>query len=411
MGRAAGVPLCLMNRPFRLRPSLVELCVPILSRQPGILDLLASLPADICTQVIAKLPLDLPLLPCSQFILDKDYWKRRALLKWKTCDPSRHGHSWKQLFFECNLAEALENYDPTLEDGTILMKLMETSEPFVRSLEIRQLPSRLSMCIVFKLLGRQLITLKLEYGWRNAGMLYEPDRFGMKVSDCLAFSASICLASALTVLDLSCNLLDDEKIKILLEGMTLNPGLLQLSLCHNRIGDLGVAEISKFLMFEKCVLTGLNLGDNYLSSQGAKDVAEALKTNTVLNCLNLGYNNKVGDEGGRAIFDALQSNTVLQGLSLISCGLGEEAAASLGRLISSSSSSLLYLDVSANPSIGTKGGATLQASMESGKPPLYFDVEMCGVGEEIEQFIANAMTTKNEKDVRPSLLRNSIFQI
>lgn len=43
-------------------------------------------------------------------------------------------------------------------------------------------------------------------------MLYEPDKFGMKVSDCLAFSASLSLATALTVLDLSCNLLDDKKV-------------------------------------------------------------------------------------------------------------------------------------------------------------------------------------------------------
>ncbi|MCO5571088.1 hypothetical protein L7F22_024820 [Adiantum nelumboides] len=233
----------------------------------------------------------------------------------------------------------------------------------------------------------------------------------MKVSDCLAFSASLSLATVLTVLDLSCNLLDDEKITILLEGMTLNPGLLRLSVCHNRIGDLGVAEIARFLMSEKCVLTGLNLGDNYFSSQGAKDVAEALKSNTKLNCLNVGYNSKVGDEGGRAIFDALQSNTVLQGLSLISCGLGEEAAAALGRLISNSHSSLLYLDVSGNSSIGIKGGATLQSSMELGRPPLYFDMQMCGVGEELELNFAKAVTTNNDMDVRPSVLNNNIFQI
>lgn len=52
---------------------------------------------------------------------------------------------------------------------------------------------------------------------------------------------------------------------------------------------------------------------------GAKDLAEALKSNAVLSSLNLGYNNKLGDEGGRAIFDALQSNTSLQvGVNFIS---------------------------------------------------------------------------------------------
>ncbi|KAH7298575.1 hypothetical protein KP509_25G050000 [Ceratopteris richardii] len=235
--RAAVSHLCLMNRPFHLRPSLVELCVPILSKQPDILTLLASLPPAICSQVISKLPLDLPLLPCSQFIHDEEYWKKRALLKWKKCDTSNHGRSWKQLFFECNLADALENFDPTLEDWSGLKELMETSKRFVHNLEIHQLPSRIGACMIFEVLGRQLSSLKLEYGWKNAGMLYDPDKFGMKVSDCLAFSASLYFATTLTNLDLSCNHLDDDKVKILLKGMMSHPCLLRLNLCHNRVGD------------------------------------------------------------------------------------------------------------------------------------------------------------------------------
>ncbi|KAH7298576.1 hypothetical protein KP509_25G050000 [Ceratopteris richardii] len=364
--RAAVSHLCLMNRPFHLRPSLVELCVPILSKQPDILTLLASLPPAICSQVISKLPLDLPLLPCSQFIHDEEYWKKRALLKWKKCDTSNHGRSWKQLFFECNLADALE---------------------------------------------KQLSSLKLEYGWKNAGMLYDPDKFGMKVSDCLAFSASLYFATTLTNLDLSCNHLDDDKVKILLKGMMSHPCLLRLNLCHNRVGDVGVAVISKFLVTEKCILTDLSLGDNYFTSQGGKDLAEALKTNTLLSCLNLGYNRKIGDEGGRAILDGLQSNSSLQGLSLASCGLGEESMISLGKAISSSRSGLLYLDVSANPSIGVKAGAALQESIESGKPPLYLDLQSCGLGEEAEQMIANAIIKKYDKGIRPSLLQNNIFRL
>lgn len=41
-------------------------------------------------------------------IADEDYWQRRACARWKNCDTSAHGRSWKQLFFERNLQEALE---------------------------------------------------------------------------------------------------------------------------------------------------------------------------------------------------------------------------------------------------------------------------------------------------------------
>ena len=59
---------------------------------------------------------------------------------------------------------------------------------------------------------RQLTSLKLEYGWRKAKMNYHPEKFGMKISDCLAFSSSLSISTTLTDLDLSFNLLDDEKV-------------------------------------------------------------------------------------------------------------------------------------------------------------------------------------------------------
>lgn len=45
-----------------------------------------------------------------QLIEEEDYWKRRASEKWRNCDIACHGDSWKQLFFERNLNEFLEEY-------------------------------------------------------------------------------------------------------------------------------------------------------------------------------------------------------------------------------------------------------------------------------------------------------------
>ena len=45
-----------------------------------------------------------------QLIEEEDYWKRRASERWRNCDISCHGESWKQLFFERNLDEFLEEY-------------------------------------------------------------------------------------------------------------------------------------------------------------------------------------------------------------------------------------------------------------------------------------------------------------
>ena len=39
---------------------------------------------------------------------DEAYWRRRATARWRNCDTVQHGRSWKQLFMERHLQEALE---------------------------------------------------------------------------------------------------------------------------------------------------------------------------------------------------------------------------------------------------------------------------------------------------------------
>ena len=59
------------------------------------------------------LSLDLPLELVGTLIDDESYWKRRACLRWKSCDVIPHGRSWKQLYFERHL-EAWASTRPLL---------------------------------------------------------------------------------------------------------------------------------------------------------------------------------------------------------------------------------------------------------------------------------------------------------
>ena len=59
----------------------------------------------------------------------------------------------------------------------------------------------------------------------------------------------------------------------------------------------------------------LYLGNNNISDEGAKALAEALKVNTALQELDLDFN-KISDEGAKALAEALQVNTALQELWL-----------------------------------------------------------------------------------------------
>jgi hypothetical protein len=88
-----------------------------------------------------------PPPPPPQLIKDEDYWWRRACSRWKNCEAASHGHSWKQLFFERYLQEALEGWGGG--DVVQLRRLMAFSRRFVQSLHVRQLPSHLDLQLLF----------------------------------------------------------------------------------------------------------------------------------------------------------------------------------------------------------------------------------------------------------------------
>lgn len=75
---------------------------------------LPKVPNAYHTQIVQQLPLDLPLELAGQAIRDEAYWKRRSQARWTNCDALKHGGSYKQLFFERNLQDTLEECAPRL---------------------------------------------------------------------------------------------------------------------------------------------------------------------------------------------------------------------------------------------------------------------------------------------------------
>jgi hypothetical protein len=69
---------------------------------------LNKVPKTYHKQIIELLPPDLPLELAGQAIQDETYWKRRSQARWSNCDTLKHGGSYKQLYFERNLQDAIE---------------------------------------------------------------------------------------------------------------------------------------------------------------------------------------------------------------------------------------------------------------------------------------------------------------
>jgi hypothetical protein len=65
------------------------------------------LPAPLEQQVVEQLSLELPLEVAAVMIQEGRYWHRRAAARWSNCDATPHGGSWKQLYMERNLQQAI----------------------------------------------------------------------------------------------------------------------------------------------------------------------------------------------------------------------------------------------------------------------------------------------------------------
>jgi Ran GTPase-activating protein (RanGAP) involved in mRNA processing and transport len=65
----------------------------------------------------------------------------------------------------------------------------------------------------------------------------------------------------------------------------------------------------------------LNLGNNQIGAEGAKEIAQSLQVNSALSSLNL-QRNSIGDEGAEFFMQALERNFVLQ-LDLRSNDVGD----------------------------------------------------------------------------------------
>lgn len=366
---------------------LKELCVEVVAQHFEASPTFGKLPALYVKRVVDLLSLDLPLELAGALIDDESYWKRRACMRWKSCDVEAHGRSWKQLYFEKNLEVALEAYDPTTSDANELKRLLTFSKRFARRLTVTQLPAHVDLQMLFDTTASCLTALTLKYGMNNVGMDYDRSLFGMKLSDCRSLAKAIERAETLEYLNLSGNLLDDDKVRMVASGMVDNLSVVQLDLSHNKIADRGVRALAK-LLDTRSVIAFVDLHDNQIHTEGGRALARALRSNHSVLTLSLRLN-RLGDEGGKAICDVLRSNQTLQKLNLAANSLGRQTAAAIASLIKTNRT-LIQLDVSGN-AFGPEGGRLIRDALEHNDVLRALDVRGCGVGEELEASIADVV--------------------
>ena len=177
------------------------------------------------------------------------------------------------------------------------------------SLNLTELRSHLDFSIVFHHLPA-LTQLKLTFGAKHVGMEYERSLFGMKMLDAEIFSECIRATTSLVHLALPCNMIDDDLIRILVNGLMLNKTITELDLSHNRISDAGARRIAKYLLSTE-LLTELDLSDNLIHFEGSRYLGQALKKNESLLRLNLKMNRLDDKAGAKMCMDLANHNNTI----------------------------------------------------------------------------------------------------
>jgi hypothetical protein len=175
---------------------------------------LRGIPTRFVPKVTTRLPLDLNIEVAATLVDDETYWKRRASARWPNCEVAQHGTSWKRLFFERNLQDFLEGFDPQAQSNEDLIRLLGLSKDYIFSLRLRQLLSHLDLATFFQNVPT-LSSLELTYGAMALGMDYERSVFGMKANDVTSLAKALRVTETLTIMALPANQLDDSAIRTL----------------------------------------------------------------------------------------------------------------------------------------------------------------------------------------------------
>ena len=156
------------------------------------------------------------------------------------------------------------------------------------------------------------------------------------------------------------NRIGHDGIASLVEALLENDTLESISLNENPIGMSGIKSMATLLSSGGCSLKILYLNKVNLGDKGASILANALKENHTLECLEIA-NNDISHVGAQCLELALEDNNTLQKISLAHNNICDEGA---GCIFSAmiNNKSLNVLDLSHN-NIGNEGAKAMAESL------------------------------------------------
>ncbi|XP_021175410.2 dynein regulatory complex subunit 5 [Fundulus heteroclitus] len=408
------------NWSLALVPNLSVICLQCIADTFEEKQVFEKLAPDQQDLIQERLSPSLPLHVTANLVPDGLYWRRCCEQRWNVCDISHYGHSWKRMFLERHLENAIELFIPDVTKPKTVLDLLPLCKNDVRRLNISQLllpvkkpqkgkraePFESAFVIFneedkasmehfdFGPVLEKLINLEelhLVYTIKQCGMNFEWSMFEITDRDCRSLAMAVKSCKTLKLLRLRQSQVEDEKCQVLVRYLLDHPSLRHLDLSHNVIGDGGAKAVGELLARSK--LETLDLCNNKISDPGAKAIARALSNNVTLSSLNLRLN-QVGDGGGQAIAEALENNTTLSHLHLGGNDVSWMTAVALSKVLLKNKT-LKSLNLSCN-NLGEIGGKALAEAMSQNSTLTECDIRQTDVDEQSAASI-NAAVWANQR--------------
>ena len=195
---------------------------------------------------------------------------------------------------------------------------------------------------------------------------------------------SIKANTTLQTLDISNNIQDDGEAMI---SNCFNGSLKEINISNNRITSNGAKEIATAIRVNT-TLKKLDLSCNMLSDDGAAFISEPLKNNVSLQELNISRNN-ITEDGAKYIAEAIQANATLEKLDLSSNVISNDGAAAISDSLQFNIS-LQELNISRNE-ITSEGTKKIITAIQVNDTLKQLDLSINKINDEGANFLSDGL--------------------
>lgn len=314
--------------PFEKRefPKLSDMCLTVLAKNFDKYPTLDSLERHYKEKVYEQLNLGFAIENLAKYVDYDPFWRKACTLKWDLKMIPKGFSTWKSAFFSRYLQEFLEELDNFDENEDKVHELVKVMAPALEILRIEKVKIDFNVCDVLRGLNA-LKLLRLTWVKKDSKGPFSTTQLGMNALDATNTANLIMSLKELDTIELVCNKLDDDSLKIIEKSLEEHGSIRHVNLSHNKLGNVGARRAARIFGKNKRVLT-MDLSNNQIGYEGARCLSMVLSDpGCHLKHLDISLN-LISDKALTVMLSDMSQNEHIESLNVSSNLLTNEVASS-----------------------------------------------------------------------------------